>query len=140
MTLLRLEARIGVLTDLLLVLDSLDVDVSVSDQLSLTVELCVEFSVLSFAIVIDCPLLVNLGPQRLNEPNVSVDSGLVVLIHAALVFVKTSEVLLQVHQLVLKHLVVTLTLAEVCRLFHELCDETLLLSGLACTVRSTDAV
>ena len=91
---LRLEACVGVLADLLFVLDTLDVDVAICNELPLTVKLCVQFSILTFTVVVNRPLFVNFGPKSLNEPDIGVDSGLVVLIHAAFVFIEATEVLL----------------------------------------------
>ena len=56
------KVGISVVADLLLVLDTLDVDVAIRNKLSLSVELGVEFSVLSLAVVVDGALLVNLSP------------------------------------------------------------------------------
>lgn len=53
LTLLRLEALVGVLTHLHLVLHLLDVDVATADQLSLSVQLGVQLCVLTFAIVVN---------------------------------------------------------------------------------------
>ena len=90
------EVGIGVVADLLLVLDALDVDIAIRNKLSLSVELGVEFSVLSLAVVVDGALLVNLSPKGLDEANIGVDARLVIFIHPPFVFVQPTEVLLQV--------------------------------------------
>ena len=71
---LGLEAGVGVLAHLLLVLDPLDVDVTVADQRALPVELRVKLCVLPFSIVIDLALLIDLRSERLDESNVSIDT------------------------------------------------------------------
>ena len=71
---LGLQACVGVLTHLLLMLDALDVNVTVADQCTLPVKLCIKLSVLPFSIVIDLALLVNLRSERLDETNIGVDT------------------------------------------------------------------
>ena len=71
---LGLEAGVGVLAHLLLVLDPLDVDVAVADQRALAVELRVKLCVLSLSIVIDLALLIDLRSQRLDESNIGIDT------------------------------------------------------------------
>lgn len=90
------KVGIGVVAHLLLVLDALDVDVAIRNKLSLSIELGVEFSVLSLAVVVDGALLVNLSPKGLDEANIGVDARLVIFIHPPFVFVQPTEVLLQV--------------------------------------------
>ena len=60
--LLRLQTSVGVLGDLELVLDSLNVDVTIRDQSPLSVQLRVQLGVLPLAIVVDGALLIDLGP------------------------------------------------------------------------------
>ena len=87
LALLRLKARICVLTHLHFVLHALDVDVTLTDELPLTVELAVELGVLTFAIIVDSPLLVNLRSERLYETNVGIDTRFVVFVHPALILI-----------------------------------------------------
>ena len=75
-------------------LNSLDVNVTLGNELALAVELCVQLSVLSFAIVVDRSLLVNFSSKGLDETNVGIYTRLVVLIHASLFFIKATEGLL----------------------------------------------
>lgn len=110
------------------------VDVPVTDQLTLSVELGVQLRVLPLPVVVDGPLLVDLGPQRLDETDVGVHARLVVFVHPPLIFVETAEVLLEAQQLVLQRPVVALLLAQISRLLHELGNHTLLLGRLACAV------
>ena len=120
-------------------LNFLYVDVPVTDQLTLSVEFGVQLRVLPLPVVVDGPLLVDLGPQRLDETDVGVNARLVVFVHPPLIFVETAEVLLEAQQLVLQRPVVALLLAQIGRLLHELGNHTLLLRGLACAV-TTSAV
>ena len=110
-------------------LHPLDVDVSLGDESPLSIKFCIELSVLSLSLIVNLFLLVNLGPQSLDEADVAIDSGLVVLIHPSFVFVETAEILLQVQQLILKTVVVPFALSQLSCLGHELGDETLLLGG-----------
>ena len=55
-------------------LDPLDVNVTLRNELSLPVKLCVKLGILSLTIVIDRPLFVDLGPERLDETNVGIDA------------------------------------------------------------------
>ena len=61
LTLLRSEACVGVLLELKIVLYTLDVDVALRDECSLTVELSVKVSILTLTLIVDASLLVNLG-------------------------------------------------------------------------------
>lgn len=56
------QVSIRVVTDLLLVLDSLDVDVAIRNKLALSVEFGVELSVLPLAVVVNGALFVDFGP------------------------------------------------------------------------------
>ena len=61
LTLLRSQACVGVLLELKIVLYTLDVDVALRDECSLTVELSVKVSILTLTLIVDASLLVNLG-------------------------------------------------------------------------------
>ena len=98
LALLRLQAGVCVFRDLLLMLDSLDIDVAVGNEGPLTVKLCVELRVLAFTVVVDGALLIDFGAQSLDEADVCVDARLVVFIHTALFFVQAPKILLHVHQ------------------------------------------
>ena len=113
--------------------DSLNVDVSLADELALSVELRVELGVLAFAIVIDRALLVNLRSQSLNESDASINARLVVLVHASLVFVESTEILFKVQQLVLEGFVISLSSAKICCLAHKLRNHTFFFGGLGGT-------
>ena len=99
-------------------LDALDVDIAVANKLSLAVQLRVELRILPLAIVVNCALFIDFGAESLDESNVGIDARLVVLVHAPLVFVKAAKILLQVHQLILQRLVVTLALTKFCSFLH----------------------
>ena len=58
---LRLQVAVGILWNLLLVPDSLDVNVSIRDELSLTIEFSVELCILTFPIIVNGTLFVNLA-------------------------------------------------------------------------------
>jgi hypothetical protein len=74
LTFLRLQAGVCVLRDLLLMFDSLNVDVAVGDESPLPVQFCVQLGILSLTIVVDGALFIDLRSQRLDETNVSVDT------------------------------------------------------------------
>jgi len=97
LTFLWLEASISVLADLLLVLDSLNVDVAIGDQSPLPVQLRVKLGILALAVVIDGALLVHLGSQCLDEADVGIYTRLVIFIHASLFLVQPPKVLLHIH-------------------------------------------
>ena len=113
-------------------LDPLNVDVAVADELALPVQLRVQLGVLALAVVVDGALLVDLGAQRLDEADVGVHSRLVVLIHSALLFVETTEILLQIDELVLQRLVIALALSQLGRFFHQLRNHALFFGRLSC--------
>ena len=140
LALLGLKADISVLTDLHLVLHTLDVHVTVADLLALAVQLRVELGILPLAVVVDRALLVDLGAQRLDEADVCIDSRLVVLVHPALLFVEAAKILLQVNQLILQRLVIALALPQFGRLLHKLCDHALLFGWLGCTTAGSSCV
>ena len=75
------------------------------------------------------PLLVNVGTQSLNEPNVTLHTRLVVVVHSSFLFSQASERLLKVQQLVLKSPVVPLLLSKILCLLTQLSDEALLVGG-----------
>ena len=127
--LVRLELSVVVMADLQLMIDPLDVHVTVGDELPLPVELLVQLSVLTLPVVVDRALFVHFGSKGLDEANVGIDTRLVVLVHASLVFVEPTEILLHVHKLVLEGLVVALFLAQIGRFLHELGDHALLFGG-----------
>ena len=91
---LRLEASICILTDLLLVFHSLNVNVAVTDQSSLPVKFGIQLRILALAVVVNLALLIDLRSERLDESDVRIDSRLVVLVHSPLVFIQTAEILL----------------------------------------------
>lgn len=74
LTFLRLQAGVCILRHLLLMFDSLNVDVAVGDECPLPIQLCVQLSILSLAIVVDGALFVDLRSERLDETNVSIDT------------------------------------------------------------------
>ena len=113
---------------------SLDVNVSVRDECPLSIQFSVQLSVLAFALIVDRLLLINLCTQGLDETDVTINSSLVVFIHPAFVFVEAAKVLLQIQQLILQCMVVSLSLSEFSSLSHELCNKSLFLS-----LRSTTA-
>ena len=94
---------------------------------------------MTLPIVVNSALFIDLRSESLDEANVGIDTRLVVFIHPALIFVESSEVLLQVHQLVLKQLVVSLSLSEAGSFLHQLCDHSFLLSRSPSTA-ATSAV
>ena len=53
---------------------SLDVNITVTDQSALPVKLGIELRILTLAIVVDLSLFIDLGPERLNEADVCVDT------------------------------------------------------------------
>ena len=124
---LGLEAGVGILADLLLVLDALDVDVAVGDERSLPVQFRVQLSVLPLPVVINRALLIDLRSQSLYEANIGVDARLVVFIHSSLLLIQSAEILLHIHQLVLQLLVVALALSQIRGLLHQLSDHALFL-------------
>ena len=123
----------------MLVANPLNVNVTVRDHTPLAIKLGIEFSVVLFTVVINRTLFIDFGSERLDEANVGVNTRLVIVIHAALVLVQTSEVLLEVKQLVLEDLVVTLTLSELVCLGHQLSDHSFLL-GRSCSTRDSRCV
>ena len=84
---------------------------------------------MTLPVVVNGALFIDLRSESLDEANVGVDTRLVVFVHPTLIFVESSEVLLQVHQLVLKQLVVSLSLSKAGSFLHQLCDHSFLLSG-----------
>ena len=99
---------------------SLNINIPVTDQGTLPVKLGIKLRVLALAVIVNLSLFIDLGPERLDESYVSIDSRLVVLVHPPLFFIQTAEILFQVHQLVLQLLVVALSLAQICCFFHKL--------------------
>ena len=69
-----MEARICILADLLLMFYSLDVNIAVADQSALPVKLGIELRILALAVVVDLSLFIDLGPERLDEADVCVDT------------------------------------------------------------------
>lgn len=111
---------------------TLDIDIAVANELPLSVKFSVELSVLALAVVVDSTLLVDFRSERLDETNVRINTRLVIFVHSTFVLVETAKVLLQVHQLVLELLIVSLSCSQLRRFFHQLSDHTFLLSRLGC--------
>ncbi len=107
----------------------LDVDVPLRYQISLPVELRVQLSILSLPLVVCVSLFVHLCSEGLDETDIAIYSGFVVLIHAALVLVQSTEILLQIQKLVLQAVVVSLLCSQLGCLGHKLGDKSLLLAG-----------
>ena len=53
---------------------SLDVNIAVADQSALPVKLGIELRILALAVVVDLSLFINLGPERLDEADVCIDT------------------------------------------------------------------
>jgi hypothetical protein len=77
-------------------LGSLDIDVPLRNEGSLSVELRVQLTILSLPLIVDVLLLIDLGSQSLYETKIAIDPGLVVFIHASLVLIQSAKVLLQI--------------------------------------------
>lgn len=82
-------------------LHSLSVNIPLRDQCSLSVQFSVQLSILSLSFIVNLPLLINFPSQCLNETDISINSGLVVLIHPSFVFIQTAKVLFQIQERVL---------------------------------------
>ena len=61
LSLLRLQIGVGVLRNLVLVAHTLDVYIAIWDKLSLPIQFSVQLSILTFAIVVNCALLIDLA-------------------------------------------------------------------------------
>lgn len=106
---------------------TLNVNVAVCNQSALTVQLRVQFCILSFAVIVDGALLVNFASKCLNKSDVAVDATFVVFVHASFVFVQTAKVLLQIEQVVLQRAVVSLPIPQVGSLLHQLRNQAFFL-------------
>jgi len=84
LTFLRSQGSVLVLLHAELVIEARNVSVAVRDDCSLAIQLTVQIGILLFAFVVDATLFVNFASESLNEPNVAVDSALVVFVHPAL--------------------------------------------------------
>ena len=87
-------------------------------------------------IFVDLSLFIDLGPERLDEADVRIDTRLVVLVHPPLFFVEAAKILLHIHQLILQLLVVTLSLTQICGLFHKLCNHAFFFRRRSCAITS----
>ena len=115
-----------------LMLKSRNLNCSVLDGGSLTVQFAIQIAILLSALVISRLLFVNFYSKGLDEAEVCVGPRLVIVLHLTFFFGKVRERLLERLQLVLKCTVVTLSGAEVLSLFAELQDEAVLRIVLTC--------
>ena len=105
-----------------LVIESLNISVTICNDGSLPVQLGIELCVLLSPFVVQRALLVYVSTKSLDEPDVSVDTALVVFVHPPLIFIQTAKVLFQVQKLVLKGPVVPLFGSEFVCFLHQLRD------------------
>ena len=85
----------------------LNFDVAIRDQRSLPIKFCIQIGILLLAIVVNCSLLVNFRPKRLDETNIAIDATLVIFVHSALFLIKAAKVLLKIEKLILQCSVVS---------------------------------
>ena len=94
----------------------------------MSVQLSVQLSILSLPLVVDVFLFIYLGSQGLYETKIAIDSGLVVFIHPSLILIESAKVLLQIEQLILQGVIVSLPLSKFGCLRHQLGYEAFLLT------------
>lgn len=70
-----------------LMVEPLDVSVTIRNNRPLAIELSVKLGVLLSAFVVETALFINVRPQSLDESYVAIDTALVVFIHAPLFLV-----------------------------------------------------
>jgi hypothetical protein len=81
------KALVAVALDGEVVIQALDVSVTVRDDRSLAVQLSIQICVLLSPVVVKASLLVDICTEGLDEPDVAVHATLVVLVHPSLLFV-----------------------------------------------------
>jgi len=88
----------------------------------LPVQLQIEVTVRLLSISQDRLVVVDLVAQARNHRQVALDAALVVIVLPALVFVEAGEIVLQIEQLLLQGLVVSLALSQLDGFLFELLD------------------
>lgn len=124
------KALIAVTLDAELVIKALDVGIAVGNDTPLAVKLSIKLCILLSPFIIQAALFINVSTKTLDETDVSVDTALVVFIHASLLFVQPAKILFKVQKLVLQCTIVSLFGSEFTCLCHELCDQLFLCCSL----------
>jgi len=111
LVLLLLQILVGLLCVGELVLQALNLGLSLLDGVLLAIQLHLQIAVLVSALVVDHHLLVDLRSQSLDEADVRVDPLCVFFFHQTLLLIQTREGLLKCQHLVLQGTVVSLLLS-----------------------------
>lgn len=111
LVLLLLQILVGLLCVGELVLQALNLGLSLLDGVLLAIQLHLQITVLVSALVVDHHLLVDLRSQSLDEADVRVDPLCVFFFHQTLLLIQTREGLLKCQHLVLQGTVVSLLLS-----------------------------
>lgn len=123
--LLGLQLRVQILVLSQITSESGDLGVPRVQDVLLSVELCIEVSVLLLSVDEQTLLIIDLLSQGRDHIDVYLNSTLVVIFHSSLFIGNSVEVLLQGEELILKQLVFSLSLSELHGLGSQLSDESI---------------